>query len=169
MAISEVYNCDCVEYMKKIPDNHFDIAICDTPYGDAENGNFVMGGRFGGWFDRYKQPIAVPRRRQVESLLQATNYPPLISKSRLESTRKEKRGLQSTSDRKTSLRKRIQPIFIAVVAERKNTTRKTRASCNALTGTLHQRKNFGTSFSASARIKLFGAATTFGYRPQDVS
>lgn len=98
-AKSDVFNVDCVEYMRTLPDNHFDIAICDPPYGDAENGNFVMGGRFGGRFDRYKQPIAIPRRQQVESLLQATNYPPLISRSQLESTRKVERGRQSTSDR----------------------------------------------------------------------
>lgn len=42
--VSEVHNVDCVEYMRTLPDNHFDIAICDTPYGDADNGNFVMGG-----------------------------------------------------------------------------------------------------------------------------
>lgn len=74
--VSEVHNMDCVEYMRTLPDNHFDIAICDPPYGDAENENFVMGGRFGGRFDRYKQPTAIPRRRQVESLQEATNYPP---------------------------------------------------------------------------------------------
>lgn len=146
--VSEVHNCDCVEYMRTLPDNHFDIAICDPPYGDAENGNFVMGGRFGGRFDRYKQPIAIPQRRQVESLLQATNYPPLISKSRLEYIRKVERGLQNTSDRQMHLRRRIRPTFIVEAADNRNITRRMRASYNALTGTLHRRKNFGTSFFA---------------------
>ena len=31
--ISEVYNMDCMEYMKTIPDKFFDIAIVDPPYG----------------------------------------------------------------------------------------------------------------------------------------
>jgi site-specific DNA-methyltransferase (adenine-specific) len=31
--ISEVYNCDCMEYMNTIPDNFADLAICDPPYG----------------------------------------------------------------------------------------------------------------------------------------
>lgn len=31
--ISEVYNMDCMEYMKTIPDKHFELAICDPPYG----------------------------------------------------------------------------------------------------------------------------------------
>ena len=54
--VSEVFNMDCVEYMRTLTDNHFDIAICDPPYGDAESGNFHLGGRFGERFDRYKQP-----------------------------------------------------------------------------------------------------------------
>jgi|WetSurMetagenome_2_1015567.scaffolds.fasta_scaffold07149_12 site-specific DNA-methyltransferase (adenine-specific) len=31
--ISETYNCDCMEYMKTVPDKNFDLAICDPPYG----------------------------------------------------------------------------------------------------------------------------------------
>ena len=31
--ISEVYNVDCVGYMKNLPDNFFDLSICDPPYG----------------------------------------------------------------------------------------------------------------------------------------
>jgi len=31
--ISEVYNVDCMEYMKTIPDKYFSLAICDPPYG----------------------------------------------------------------------------------------------------------------------------------------
>ena len=30
---SEVYNCDCLEYMRSLPDNHFDLCIADPPYG----------------------------------------------------------------------------------------------------------------------------------------
>lgn len=33
MAISEVYNMDCMEYMKNIPDKFFDLAVADPPYG----------------------------------------------------------------------------------------------------------------------------------------
>ena len=35
--VSEVFNMDCVEYMRTLPDNRFDIAICDPPYGDADS------------------------------------------------------------------------------------------------------------------------------------
>ena len=35
----ELLNIDCMKYMKDIPDNHFDLAIVDPPYGI---GNFVQ-------------------------------------------------------------------------------------------------------------------------------
>jgi len=31
-------NCDCMEYMKSLPDNAFDLAIVDPPYGIGESG-----------------------------------------------------------------------------------------------------------------------------------
>ena len=30
---SKVFNIDCVEFMKQYPDNHWELAICDPPYG----------------------------------------------------------------------------------------------------------------------------------------
>lgn len=44
-------NIDCMEYMRDIPDNAFDLAVVDPPYGDGADGN---PDRFGGRFDRYK-------------------------------------------------------------------------------------------------------------------
>ena len=43
-----------MEYMKTLPDNAFDLAICDPPYGGGNDGEINGGGRFGGRFDRYK-------------------------------------------------------------------------------------------------------------------
>ena len=50
----ELLNCDCMEYMRTLPDNAFDLAICDPPYGGGNDGGLNGGGRFGGRFDRYK-------------------------------------------------------------------------------------------------------------------
>ena len=36
--VSEVYNIDCMDYMRNLPDKHFDLAIADPPYGDAMGG-----------------------------------------------------------------------------------------------------------------------------------
>lgn len=79
MAQSNVFNCDCVEYMKTLPDNFFDLCIADPPYGDGTK-NKIGGGickekrkvrgevqeklptnwkRFSGgtWAERYRKPI----------------------------------------------------------------------------------------------------------------
>ena len=34
-----LYNADCMEYMRGLPDNAFDLAIVDPPYGIGENGD----------------------------------------------------------------------------------------------------------------------------------
>ena len=35
---SNVYNCDCMELMARYPDNYFDLAVVDPPYGIGEDG-----------------------------------------------------------------------------------------------------------------------------------
>lgn len=45
MPISEVYNCDCMEFMAQCSDKQFDLAIVDPPYGININVN--MGRRSG--------------------------------------------------------------------------------------------------------------------------
>ena len=49
-------NRDCVEAMKEFPDQYFDLAIVDPPYGDALGSEEVNWNRFGQMFDRYKHP-----------------------------------------------------------------------------------------------------------------
>lgn len=55
MDINKIYNGDCLDYMKTIPDGFFDLAVCDPPYGGA-NSEIGGGNRFGEIFDRYKKP-----------------------------------------------------------------------------------------------------------------
>lgn len=59
-------NIDCMEYMSALPDNAFDLAIVDPPYGDGttlgaererERENVPRWNRFGHRFDRYKEPL----------------------------------------------------------------------------------------------------------------
>src|SRR5579871_6892652 len=38
MLESKIFNCDCVDFMRVLPDNFFDLAICDPPYGIGEDG-----------------------------------------------------------------------------------------------------------------------------------
>ena len=49
--MNAAFNIDCMEYMRDLPDNAFDLAVVDPPYGDGADGN---PDRFGGIFDRYK-------------------------------------------------------------------------------------------------------------------
>lgn len=45
------YNCDCLEYMRTLPDNYFDLCCADPPYGAG----FTEGGGCQGWFSKYHQ------------------------------------------------------------------------------------------------------------------
>lgn len=48
MPSSQVYNMDCMEYMKNVPDRHFDLGIVDPEYGiDIANRNGSIGQRKG--------------------------------------------------------------------------------------------------------------------------
>jgi site-specific DNA-methyltransferase (adenine-specific) len=59
--ISEVFNMDCVAYMKTLPDNYFDLAIADPPYSHENSEVIIKGGRFHkGRFNRYRQVDGKP-------------------------------------------------------------------------------------------------------------
>ncbi len=46
-ALSEVFNEDCMEVMKRYPDKYFDLAIVDPPYGINFDGNTTVKGKGG--------------------------------------------------------------------------------------------------------------------------
>ena len=48
------YNIDCMEGMREFPDNYFELAIVDPPYGDG-GGTWSGPERFGQRFDRYRE------------------------------------------------------------------------------------------------------------------
>ena len=50
--ISDVYNMDCMEYMKDIPDKYFDLVIADPPFGSL--GSERTGGT---WAAKYGKDI----------------------------------------------------------------------------------------------------------------
>ena len=50
------YNMDCMEFVKMLPDNEFDLAIADPPYGGGAHA--ACGGRF----DRYE-----PKKQKAEA------------------------------------------------------------------------------------------------------
>lgn len=48
MLISETFNIDCMEALREAPDNHWDLAICDPPYGIGEDGGRFRDRKGGG-------------------------------------------------------------------------------------------------------------------------
>lgn len=77
-TLNIAYRMDCMEYMRGLPDNAFDLAVVDPPYGDGNSQSVhaerererpgsttdsAAGGtatkkynRFGQRFDKYKNP-----------------------------------------------------------------------------------------------------------------
>lgn len=63
MPISEVYNMDCMEYMRSMPDKFFELAVVDPPYGGANshiggakdlvNGSTAISRTGGTWAEKY--------------------------------------------------------------------------------------------------------------------
>ena len=59
---------DCMEYMKTLPDNAFDLAVVDPPYGAG----LAESGGCKGWFTKYRQDgdrsqsLNVERERERE-------------------------------------------------------------------------------------------------------
>lgn len=54
MPQSKVFLGDCMEFMRSLPDNAYDLAVVDPPYGMANtDGQRQREGRFGGRFCRY--------------------------------------------------------------------------------------------------------------------
>lgn len=57
--ISEVYNCDCMEYMATIPNQFFDLTIADPPYGVS----YARGVNSWGTWSGYDNP---PTKKDLE-------------------------------------------------------------------------------------------------------
>lgn len=139
MGESVTFNCDCMEYMKTLPDGFFDLAVVDPPYGDglhAEDG----GGK--GWFTKYNQ--------KAEDSLYNTEH----------------RNLRGRFDRYNDAEACSQSV--QVERERELTAGQPEQAGRGLKstakkssrGTLPRRKAILQSCSASHAIKSSGAATS---------
>ena len=84
-----LYNTDCMEFMRNVPDKYYDLAIVDPPYGIGRDGSIKTtskhGGRkahaFKGWDN------AAPNKSYFEQLFRVSknqiiwgaNYFPLVT------------------------------------------------------------------------------------------
>lgn len=60
MPKSEVFCQDCLEAIRYMPDNAYDLAVVDPPYGAG----FTEGGGCQGWFAKYHQDDSAERQRK---------------------------------------------------------------------------------------------------------
>ena len=141
MSQSEAFCIDCMEYMRTMPDNAFDLAVVDPPYGTAdeteENAKRELGAHFVGrgrskkyaeiyeGQDARSQSVQVERERERER--------PRYNVTRTGGTWAEKYAKKSSR------------------------------------GTLPQRKSILMSFFASHAIKSSGVATTSRFRRRGAS
>lgn len=133
------YNMDCMRGMKEFPDNYFDLAVVDPPYG----GGLTDNGGCQGWFSKYHQQdptkdIGGARGSEVGST--STNKSGgrhLVNGLRKDSPNYEKR--KQDAERKKSYR-----------------------------GILRRGKNILRSCSVSHAIRSYGAGITSHYRRQGV-
>ena len=70
MARSEVFNMDCIEYMRSLPSKYFDLAVCDPPFGKGNDDTLDNGegARFGERLSRYYKMEPTQRRTEREVL-----------------------------------------------------------------------------------------------------
>ncbi len=63
-AMIELLNCDCMEYMKGLEDNAFDLAIVDPPYGI----NINSSGRLGHYGGKKKWDASTPSKEYFNEI-----------------------------------------------------------------------------------------------------
>lgn len=163
MAESIAYNIDCLEYMKTLPDNYFDICVADPPYGD---GLHAEDGGSKGWFTKYNQKATESEYNQASS--QTVNVErERESRTSVEPIRRTVRQVQGSRSASTAGTDGTSTSASRQGGE--NTVARTGGTWaekygkKSLRGTLPQRKNTLTKSFASHARKLFGAATTSTY------
>ena len=62
-----LYNVDCMEYMKGLPDNHFDLAIVDPPYGIGISSNPVRQQH-----EKKEWDNAIPKKEYFDELMRVS-------------------------------------------------------------------------------------------------
>lgn len=133
MSESIVYNMDCMEYMRTLPDKAFDLAIVDPPYGDGNGGSAKrFGGMFGAVYgENTRAHVADAHERERER----ETAPRSITDSA--------GGLTDTRVARTG------------------GTWAAKFGKKSWRGMLPQRRSIFKSFSASHAIRSFGAETIF--------
>jgi len=72
--LNRIYNMDCMEAMKEIPDKYFELAIVDPPYGiDIANMNMGEGSSFEtGRLKKSNWDIQPPKQEYFDELMRVS-------------------------------------------------------------------------------------------------
>lgn len=154
MPTSEVFNCDCLTYMRSLPDNAFDLMVADPPFGSG----FTEGGGCKGWFTKYHQNADCSQSVHVERERERENKSRSITASETSAPASSgtKRHYMFGGRKKES-----------TYQERLKAAKE--ASKKSLRGTLPQGQSILKKCSASHAIKSFGAAIISSSRRRAVS
>ena len=161
MARSEVFNVDCLEYMKSLPDNAFDLCIADPPYG----GGFTEGGGCKGWFTKYnmKAPESDYNKNKQEQEHRNLRgrfdrYNDAEACSQIHNAKKKENKDRSITGSEA------QAADLNAISVHRTGGASSKWKTNAIygkklsRGTLPQDQNTSRKCSASHAIRLFGAA-----------
>ena len=143
------YNIDCMEYMKTLSDNAFDLAVVDPPYGAG----FTEGGGCKGWFTKYHQDTcsqSVNAERERER-----------SGSGITGLGTQEADSRSTNRHRVNGMRKCRKNYQKI---REDENRK-----KSSLGTWPQGKNILKSFSAFPSIRSYGAATISSFHRRDAS
>lgn len=69
--VSETYNCDCLDYMRTMPDGFFDLAVVDPPYGIGRNWNKDRSSKFYGHRSSYDN-ATIPGKEYFDELFRVS-------------------------------------------------------------------------------------------------
>lgn len=131
-------NVDCMEYMRKLPDKAFDLAVVDPPYGDGNGGSAKrFGGMFGAVYgENTRAHVADAHERERETA---------------------HRSITDSAEYSISTR-----------VARTGGTWAAKFGKKSWRGMLPQRRSIFKSFSASHATRSFGAETIFLFRRRAV-
>ena len=145
----EIFNEDCMKLMSRYPDKHFDLCICDPPYGggshEQHNHKGTIPLRFGGRFDKY-------REARVDSADDSTNT---------EIVKKKKKNKNDSRHRRTI--RKIRPAGGGEPVGRAGHGRRSMAQ-TLTNGTSLPRRNIFLNWNGFQNAGLSAAEITSGFR-----
>lgn len=167
MPTSEAYNMDCMAYMKTLPDNAFDLACVDPPFGAG----FTEGGGCKGWFSKYHQNMEEKQKRELGAHFvgrgRSKRYAEIYENDGCSQSVQVERERERENKNGITASETPEADSSDTSVTRTGGTLAAKYGKKLSRGTLRREKITSKSFSASHAIRSFGAATILLCRLQD--